>query len=159
MNNGTHITKAIRLGAGLTLLAALAAFAAREAGAQTPATPTRLTIGEAARLAASQTAPVQAANIRVQEAQARVKEANSAFLPQISLNPNWTSHTVNSASFGFNFPAPAGERPLLDPNGQIIGPVKLWDFRAQAAQYLFDPQSRQRERTARVGVDVANADV
>ena len=33
MNNGTHITKAIRLGAGLTLLAALAAFAAREAGA------------------------------------------------------------------------------------------------------------------------------
>jgi outer membrane protein TolC len=159
MNNGTHIPKAIRVGSILTLLAALAAFAAREAGAQTPVAPTRLTIGEAARLAASQTAPVQAANLRVQEAQARVREANSAFLPQISLNPNWTSHTVNSASFGFNFPAPAGEKPLLDPNGQIIGPVKLWDFRAQAAQTLFDPQARERVKTAKVGVTAASADV
>ena len=52
MNNGTHIPKAIRVGSILTLIAALAAFAAREAGAQTPTAPTRLTIGEAARLAA-----------------------------------------------------------------------------------------------------------
>ena len=146
----------IRIGAGLSLLAALIAFAARAAGAQTPQ---RLSLGDAARLAAQQTAGVQSAQFRVQEAQARVSQAKSSLLPQIEAVPNWTSHTINSASFGFNFPAQPGQPPLLDPNGQIIGPVKFYDFRGQASQSLYDPAATQRVRAARANVTAASADV
>jgi outer membrane protein len=148
----------IRLGAGLSLLAALLAFAARAAGGQTP-TPQRLTLGDAARLAAQQTAGVQSAQFRVQEAQARVTQAKASLLPQVEAIPNWSSHTLNSASFGFNFPAEPGKPPLLDPNGQIIGPVKFYDFRGQASQSLFDPAATQRVRAARANVTAASADV
>jgi len=151
--------KAIRIGAGLSVLAALLAFAARVAAAQEPGAPRRLSLGEAARLAASQTAVVQSAQLRVDQARARVTESRSSLLPQVGLSPSWTSHTVNSASFGFNFPAPAGERPLLDPNGQIIGPVRFWDVRGQVSQTLVDPAASQRVRAARAGVTAASAEV
>ena len=150
--------KAIRIGAGLSVLAALLAFAARVASAQETA-PRRLSLGDAARLAASQTAAVQSAQLRVDQARARVNESRSSLLPQVGLSPSWTSHTVNSASFGFNFPAPAGEKPLLDPNGQIIGPVRFWDLRGEVSQTLIDPASSQRVRAARAGVTAASADV
>jgi outer membrane protein len=148
----------IRIGAGLSLLAALLAFAARAAGAQTT-TPQRLSLGDAARLAAQQTAGVQSAQFRVQEAQSRVTQAKSSLLPQVEAVPNWTSHTLNSASFGFNFPAEPGQPPLLNPNGQIIGPVKFYDFRGQASQSLYNPAASQRVRAARANVSAANADV
>ena len=148
----------IRLGAGLSLLAALIAFAARAAEGQTPAVQ-RLSLGDAARLAAQQTAGVQSAQFRVQEAQARVTQAKSALLPQVEAIPNWTSRTVNSASFGFNFPAEPGKPPLLDPNGQIIGPVRFYDFRGQVSQSVYDPAASQRVRAARANVSAANADV
>jgi outer membrane protein len=154
--------KVIRLGAFLSLIAALLAFVVREVAAQVPTTSAparRLSLGDAARLAAAQTAGVQSAEYRVQEAQARVGEARSQLLPQIDATPNWTSHTLNSASFGFNFPAQPGQPPLLDPNGQIIGPVKLYDFRANASQTLFNPAAQRQVRAARAGVDAAGADV
>jgi len=146
----------IRLGAGLSILAALLAFAARAASGQTPQ---RLSLGDAARLAAQQTAGVQSAQFRVQEAQARVTQAKSSLLPQVEAVPNWTSHTINSASFGFNFPSQPGEPPLLDPNGQIIGPVKFYDFRGQASQTLYNPAATERVRAARANVSAASADV
>jgi len=148
----------IRIGAGLAVLAALVAFLARSAAGQTPAVQ-RLSLAEAARLAALQTAGVQSAQFRVQEAMARVTQSRSALLPTLSAVPNWSSHTVNSASFGFNFPTQPGEPPLLDPNGQIIGPVKLYDFRGQASQTLYDPAATGRVRAARAGVTAASADV
>ena len=163
----------MKLGAGLTLLAALSAFAVREAQAQVvtppPASapgqqpqavgPQRLSLGQAARMAAAQSATVEGAGYRVQEAQARVNEARASRLPQVSFSPNWSSHTINSASFGFNFPAPAGEKPLLDPKGQVIGPVKQWDFRGSVSQSLYDPASQERVRAARANVTAASADV
>ncbi|HWJ14457.1 MAG TPA: TolC family protein [Gemmatimonadaceae bacterium] len=153
-----YSNKAIRIGAGLSVLAALLAFAARVASAQEPG-PRRLSLGEAARLAAAQTAVVQSAQLRVEQARARVTESRSSLLPQVGLSPSWSSHTVNSASFGFNFPAPAGEKPLLDPNGQIIGPVRFWDFRGQVSQTLVDPAASQRVKAARAGVTAASAEV
>lgn len=153
-----HSNKAIRIGAGLSVLAALLAFAARVASAQAPA-PRRLSLGDAARLAASQTAVVQSAQLRVDQARARVTQSRSSLLPQVGLSPSWTNHTVNSASFGFNFPAPAGEKPLLDPNGQIIGPVRFWDFRGEVSQTLLDPGAAERVRAARAGVTAASAEV
>jgi len=148
----------VRLGAALSLVAALLAFLVRSAQGQAPA-PRRLSLGDAARLAAAQTIGVQSAQFRVQEAQARVTQTRSALLPQLEVAPNWANHTINSASFGFNFPTAPGQKPLLDPNGEIIGPVKQWDFRAQASQPLFDATATQRLRAARAGVTVAQAEV
>jgi outer membrane protein len=151
-------TRITRIGAGLAVLAALVAFVARSAQGQTPA-PQRLSLADAARLAAAQTAGVQSAQYRVQEAQARVTQSRAALLPRVSAVPNWTGHTVNSASFGFNFPALPGQPPLLDPNGQIIGPVRLYDFRGEASQTLYDPGATGRVRAARASVNSATADV
>jgi outer membrane protein TolC len=152
------LPKVIRLGGALALVAALVAFLVRAAEAQTPA-PRRLSLGDAARLAAAQTAGVQSAHLHVEQAQSRVAQSKSALLPQVELTPGWSSHTVNSASFGFNFPTPQGETPLLDPAGQVIGPVGQWDVRGQVSQTLFDPAATQRVRAARAGVNAASADV
>jgi outer membrane protein len=154
----TTLPKVIRLGGALALLAALVAFLVRSAEAQTPA-PRRLSLGDAARLAASQTAGVQSAQLHVEQAQSRVKQSKSALLPQVELTPGWSSHTINSASFGFSFPTAPGEKPLLDPAGQIIGPVGQWDVRGGVSQTLFDPAATQRVRAARAGVTAASADV
>jgi outer membrane protein len=152
------LPRTIRVGALLAFVAAFLAFFVRSAQSQTTG-PRRLSLGDAARLAASQTAGVQSAELRVAQAQSRVSQARSALLPQAEFTPNWSSHTVNSASFGFNFPAPAGEKPLLDPNGQIIGPVRMWDFRGGVSQSLYDPAANQRVKAARAGVNAASADV
>ncbi len=157
MTNPTSL-KILRIGAMLSVLAALLAFAVRAAEAQEPA-PQRLSLAEAARLAAAQTAGVQSAQAQVQAAQARVTQSRAALLPQVEAVPNWTDHTINSASFGFNFPAQPGQPPLLNPNGQIIGPVKLYDFRAQASQTLFDAGAALRVKAARANVTAANAQV
>jgi outer membrane protein len=171
MLNCEYVPRMIKLGAALTLLAALSAFAVRTAEAQVippsssapvqpqAGTPQRLSLGQAARLAAAQSANVEGAGYRVQEAQARVKEARAATLPQVSFAPNWSSHTINSASFGFNFPTAPGEKPLLDPAGQVIGPVKQFDFRGSASQSIYDPATQQRVRAARANVTAASADV
>jgi outer membrane protein TolC len=161
-----HFSRTIRFGARLALIAAPSLFGAGPLHAQvttptpTPATgPQRLSLGDAARLAAEQSASVEGAGYRVQQAQARVKQERAGTLPQLSFSPNWTSHTVNSASFGFNFPAPAGEKPLLDPAGQVIGPVKQWDFRGAVSQSIYDPATHERVRAARADVNAATADV
>jgi outer membrane protein TolC len=153
-----QLSKVIRVGAALSVLAALLAFAIRAAEAQMP-TPRRLSLGEAARLAAAQAAGVQGAQQRAEQAQARVTESRASLLPQLSAVPNWTSHTLNSASFGFNFPAPAGEKPLLDPNGQVIGPVNFWDLRGEASQTVLDLAASGRVRAARTAAAASSAGV
>ncbi|MEO6878405.1 MAG: TolC family protein [Gemmatimonadaceae bacterium] len=150
--------KIIRIGAALSVVAALLAFLVRSVEAQTPAVQ-RLSLGDAARLAAAQTAGVQSAQARVDQARARVLQSRSSLLPQVEVAPNWASHTLNSASFGFNFPAEPGKPPLLAPNGQIIGPVKLWDFRGQVSQSLYDPAARQRVKAAQASATAAGVGV
>src|SRR6185437_4209747 len=143
---------------GRFVLAGLLAGVGHTAAAQSP-TVQRLSLGDAARLAASQTAGVQSAEFRVREAQARVTQSRSALLPQVEAIPRWTSTTINSASFGFNFPSQPGQPPLLNPNGQIIGPVKFFDFRGQASQALLDFGAVARIRAAKANVNAAAADI
>ena len=156
--NSIH-PKIIRIGAGLSVLIALLAFAVRAAEGQQPTQPRRVSLGEAARLAATQTANVQSAQLRVEQAQARVKQSRSGLFPQVDLIPNWTSRTINSATFGFNLPTDSGQAPLLNPDGEVFGPINIWDFRGQASQTIFDPAINQRVRVARANVGSANADV
>ena len=150
--------KLVRVGAVLTLIVALLAFLVRVAHAQ-DATPRRLSLGDAARLAAQQSAGVEIAQDRVKQAEARVLARRADLLPTLSAGTALTQHTINSATFGFDFPTPAGQPPLLDPNGQIIGPVKLLDARGRVSQSVFDYGAIERVRAARAGVTAASADV
>lgn len=153
--------KIIRIGAWLSIIAALLAFVVRAAEAQTPADTAhvRLSLGDAARLAAAQTAGVQSAEARALEARARVTQLHASLLPQVSAVPNWTSHTLNSASFGITLPSQPGQPQLFPPNGAVIGPINLWDFRGQVSQTVYDPAAVQRVRAARAGATAADADV
>lgn len=149
---------ALRLGVVLSILVALLTFLIRTAGAQQP-TPRALSLGDAARLAAQQSAAVEGAQARVSEARSRVAEARSALLPDFSGNASATNHSMNTATFGISFPAPPGQPPLFNPNGQVIRGIHITDLRARAAQNLFDFSAIQRVRGAQTAVQAASADV
>lgn len=120
--------------------------------------PISLTMGDAARLAARQSAPAIAADLRTREAEARVTERRADLFPSLNTSALESGLTLNSATFGFDFPTPAGEKPILDPNGQIIGPVKTLDIRARVTVPAIDFAARERVQTARVGVLASKAE-
>ena len=137
----------------LVTAAPIALAAAQGAGA-----PVRLSLGDAARLAARQSAQVNAARLRTDEARARVTQRRADLLPTVSASAAQTSHTFNTATFGIQFPSAPGQPPLFSPNGQVEGPVNLLDVRARASQTLFDPAARDRVRSAGAAVTASSAD-
>lgn len=139
------------------LLFVLLAFGyTREAGAQQVY---RLSLGDAARIASSQNASVEAARLRVNQAEAQVVQERSALLPQVSAGIQDAGRTFNTATLGLNFPMPEGIPPLLDPNGQVMGPVHTIDTRARVSQALFDVGALRRVDAANARVAVSEADV
>jgi outer membrane protein len=110
-----------------------------------------LSIGDAARLAATQSGLAVGAHYRAEQARARALEARSALLPQASGSWADGQRTYNTASFGLPFPG-------LDPNGEIIGPVRTVDFRGRVVANLFDPSAFERYRSAQAMASGANAD-
>lgn len=140
-----------RLGVIVTVLLAPAL-----AASQQPA-PIVLTLGDAARLAARQSTPALAAQLRTKEAEARVTQKKADLLPSLSTSALESGHTINSATFGFDFPTPEGEKPLLDPNGQIIGPVNTLDVRAHVTVPAIDFAARERVAGARAAVRASEA--
>jgi len=119
------------------------------ATAQQPA-PTALTLGDAARLAARQSVPSLAAQLRAREAAARVTQARADLLPSVSALALQSGHTLNSATFGIDFPTPAGQKPFFDPNGEIIGPINLLDIRGRVTVPAIDFAARQRVSGSRL---------
>ena len=141
-----------RIAGTLLLAAALAAprpLAAQQAAGAAPALT--LTLGEAARLAARQSAPADQARFRAAAADARIRLARADLLPGISGVLFDGQHTLNSASFGISLPG-------YDPNGQVIGPVRTPDFRISGAFTLFDLAAIWRVRSAGAGARAAGAD-
>ena len=139
-----------RAAAALSLAVAVNLSAPIPAQAQQPA-PQRLSLADAVRLAARQSALVQTAGLRTAAADARVSQTRSAFLPNLSAGATEMQTTLNSATFGFNFPTQPGQPPFLDPLGQIIGPVATLDMRAHASQTLFDPAALGRLHASQAG--------
>jgi outer membrane protein len=150
--------KTVHVGFLLALLVALLAFFAKSASAQAT-TPQRLSLGDAARLAARQSTPTEEAALRAGQAGQRVREARSALLPNFSANASQTAHTLNSATFGLSFPTAPGQAPFLDPHGQVIGPVNLSEVRGRVSQTIFDPSTIERIRSAQSSQAAATADV
>src|SRR4029079_3893715 len=131
-------------------------FSGTAAAAQQTA-PGSLTLGEAARLAARQSAPALIAQLQTREAQARITQARADLLPSLRTTALESGHTLNSATFGFDFPTPEGETPLLDPNGQIIGPVNTLDLRAHVTVPAIDFAARERVGVARATARASEA--
>jgi len=117
-----------------------------------------LSLGDAARLAARQSGAVEIARTRIDAAEARTRQRRGAMLPELVAGIQQASRTTNSATFGFAFRDATG-KPLLDPNGQLIGPVPTVDLRYRVTQPLFDPASIAKWRAAQAATTAARADV
>lgn len=117
----------------------------------TTRTPARLTIGDAARMAANNSAPAQGAQVRIAEAQARLQESRADLLPSLNAAASQFARTLNTASFGFSLPG-------LNPNGQIIGPFHVLDLRGSAVAPLFNFGAYARYRAAGAAVKASRAD-
>ncbi|HEY6220224.1 MAG TPA: TolC family protein, partial [Gemmatimonadaceae bacterium] len=118
--------------------------------AQTPA-PVRLTLGDATRAAAERSAPAEIARIRIDEANARVRQAKSALYPNFSGAVLQSGRTFNTATFGLDLPG-------FDPNGEVKGPVNTLDLRGRVAQTIWDGSANARVNAAKSGVASASAD-
>ena len=119
----------------------------------------RLSLGDAARLAARQSNAVQSAEQRAAEALARVTQSRAALLPDLSANLVKSGRTFNSVTFGITLPSAPGQPPLFNPAGEVLGPVNTLDLRGRVQANLLDFSAYARVRTAQVAVSAARADV
>jgi outer membrane protein TolC len=110
-------------------------------------------------MAARQSALVQSAQYRAQEAEARTRQRRAELLPRLSADATQNGRSFNTATLGIDFPAAPGQKPFFDPAGEVIGPVNATDFRGRLATTLFDYSAVQRVRSAQVAAGAANADV
>ncbi len=125
------------------ILSALFLFgAAASAAAQDSALARPLTLGDAARLGARQNASALEARARTAQAAARITQSRSDLLPTISGYAAENGRTFNSATFGVTFPG-------FDANGEVIGPVNLFDVRAKITETFLDFGALQRLKGAR----------
>ena len=132
--------------------------------AQQPTTPSlgqpvRLSLGDAARRAASQSNSVQGAVQRADEAQARVTQARSALYPDFRADALQSGRTFNSVTFGITIPPAPGQAPLFNPDGQVLGPVNTVDLRGHVTANIFDYSVLKRVNTAQTQASAARADV
>jgi len=129
--------------------ALLLVAAASAVHAQAAQSPLALTLGEAARLAARQSLPTQAALLRAEGADARVSQRRADLFPQVTGAAESNSRSFNTATLGLDFPTAPGQPPFFDPRGEVIGPVPTTDFRGRVQQSIYDPSLLSRIRSAR----------
>lgn len=123
-------------------LLALILLATSTVAAQDSALARPLTLGDAARLGARQNASALEARARTAQAAARITQSRSELLPSISGYAAENGRSYNSATFGITFPG-------FDANGEVIGPVNIFDVRAKITETLFDFGALQRIKGAR----------
>jgi len=138
----------------LLFLVAALSTAARAVPAQNA-----LSLGDAARLAAKQSGGVDVARQRVAQAEARVTQRRGALFPDLAAGIAQAERNINSATFGFTFSNPVTGKPLLRPDGEIIGPVPTVDMRYRLQQPLLDLGNVAKWRAAQSSVLAASADV
>jgi outer membrane protein len=141
----------------LFIAAAMIALASSLAGAQQTGAIS-LTLGDAARLAARQSALAQGARQRADQAQARVRERRADLLPTVSSYVQEAGRTFNTSTLGIDFPATPGQPPLFDPRGQVLGPINTIDVRGKVEQNLLDFGALGRVRSAQASARSSSAD-
>src|SRR3989441_323321 len=136
------------------------AFAPLAAQTPVPTPPLRLSFADAVRLASGEVPVVALATLRMNEADARVRQARSALLPSLSVGGSWLNRTFNSKSLGIDFPpVPTGPGGTLQPAvPELVGPFDTYDARFSATQTLFDWSSVKRVRAAGAQADGSRAE-
>jgi outer membrane protein len=117
-----------------------------------------LTLGDAARLAARQSALARGARLRADEAEARVRQRKADLLPTVSSYVQEAGRTFNTSTLGIEFPTPPGQKPIFDPQGQVEGPINTLDVRGRVQQNLVDFGALGRVRSARAAARSSSAD-
>ena len=92
----------------------------------------------------------------VKQAHEQVREAKSAFLPDINGTVEEQSETVNLKTFGINFPAVPGI-PFSIPS--FVGPFSVFDARASAQQSVFSFSDIRKYQAAKVASAATNSDL
>ncbi|MBU6365959.1 MAG: TolC family protein [Gemmatimonadetes bacterium] len=119
--------------------------------------PLAVSLGDAARLAARQGTALEAAAARVEAASARARQRRGALYPDLAAGVAQAGRTLNSATFGFSFRDPTG-RPLLNPNGEILGPIPTVDLRYRLQAPLLDLGALGRWKAAEAATDAVSAE-
>ncbi len=132
-------------------------FASPRLDAQQP-TVLSLSLGDAGRLAAQQSALAKGARLRADEAQARVRQRRADLLPTVSSYVQEAGRTFNTSTLGIDFPTPAGQQPIFDPKGEVLGPINTLDVRGRVEQNLLDFGAIGRVRSAQASARSSNAD-
>lgn len=117
-----------------------------------------LSLGDAGRLAAQQSALAQGARLRADEAQARVRQRRADLLPTVSSYVQEAGRTFNTSTLGIDFPATPGNPPLFDPRGEVLGPINTIDIRGRVEQNLLDFAALGRVHSAQASARSSSAD-
>lgn len=124
-----------------------------------PTTPTRITLGDAARLAARQNGAIEISRARVEQAEARATQRRGALFPDLAGAVIQSERTLNTATFGFAFANPVTGEPMMRPDGEILGPVPTVDLRYRVQAPLFDLGKWGSWRAAQASTSAASAEV
>lgn len=133
------------------LALALSGALAASAGA---AEPVRLRFSDAVTMAATGNPAVSLAQLRAEEAAAKVTQSRGALLPSVTGQASMTDRTFNLYALGITLPTVPGQpkTPALQ------GPVYDTEARLKVSQPLLDLASWQKLRASRLGVLGARAD-
>ncbi|MEO8910684.1 MAG: TolC family protein [Gemmatimonadaceae bacterium] len=151
------MTESSALSRALVFATATIFFVSPALSAQQPTTIS-LSLGDAGRLAAQQSALAQGARLRADEAQSRVRERRADLLPTVSSYVQEAGRTFNTSTLGIDFPSAPGTPPFFDPNGQVLGPINTLDVRGRVQQNLVDFGALGRVHSAQAAARSSNAD-
>jgi outer membrane protein len=124
------------------------------AAAQAPEGPTPLSLKDAIAAASGAAPSVGVAALRVDQAEGRLSQARSVYLPNLGGSASFVRQTLNEESFGISLPSPPGTKPDV-----LLGPFNTWDARGEVSQTLFDPAGWLRAQAARRSVTANQADL
>jgi outer membrane protein len=131
-------------------IAALVLLGPSLVASQEPGT-VRLTMGDAARMAAERNAGATSARERASQAEARSRQYRADLLPQLSAGAEAGTRTHNTATLGLEAPT------LFDEDGEVQGPVRSIDMRFRVTQRLIDLPAVARWRASSAGASAAHA--
>ena len=133
---------------------ALALAALTLAGPAAAAGPRRMTLAEAVAIASNQSPGVAIAQLRSQEAAAKVTQSRGALLPSVTGQASVVDRTFNLYTLGITLPSIPG----LPPYAELQGPVYDSEARLVVAQPLFNVASWRKMRASQLGELGARAD-
>ncbi len=150
------INSSITSGQRVVAVAALLATSVFTASARAQGA---LTLGDAARMAATQNTSLDIVRARVAQADARVKQQQASLYPDVSAFVQQAQRTTNTATFGFAFRDATTGQYLFNPDGQLLGPIPQTDARFRVSQTLYDAAAFARVKAARLSSAATAADL